>query len=137
MQGLLINTVVPLLLSMQQSMPPISSQSPSTQAHPNQHPSPSLAYNPFPPPAMGGYSPFGMPYFRPPMMMSGTGRPHPNPSSPHSSHPPPPFTPSSPFTAPARLQWMPCIRNASWVFLNIYSPLWFLPRYACKNAVVA
>ena len=47
-------------------------------------------YSPFPAPSMGGYSPFGMPLYRPPLMVSPGGPPpHPQPL-PHHSLPPRP-----------------------------------------------
>ena len=49
-------------------------------------------YNPFPPPSMGAYSPFGMPYFRPPHMMPGPGGVPP----PHAFGPLPPTAPGAP-----------------------------------------
>ena len=44
-------------------------------------------YAPFPPPNMGGYTPFGMSYFRPPHMMPGSG------PTPHTFGPLPPAPP--------------------------------------------
>ena len=93
----------PPLITSSQTAPPPPSMAPSS--HPPQPIPPTgdgggsvgasnggtaaPTYNPFPPPSMGGYTPFGMPYFRPPHMMPGPGG---APPPPHAFGPlaPPP-----------------------------------------------